>query len=87
MTVITIGAAAYMRRILSARYNAVMAGATGAEHLRMVNRVNRRPDIRIMAVLANIRRLDMRKVLANGFGTIVATDTIAGDAHVIEIGW
>ena len=87
MTVITIRAAGDVRWILYARNYAVMAGATGAEHLRMVNRVNRRPDIRIMAVLANIRRLDMRKVLANGFGAIVATDTIARDSHMIEIGW
>ena len=86
MTVIAIGATGDMCRILSARYCAVMTGAAGTQHLRMVDRVYGCPDIRVMAVFANIGSLNMREVLAGSFDTVVATYTITGDSHVIEIG-
>jgi len=38
-----------------------------------------------MAVFANIGRLNMREVLAGGFDTVVATDTVASDSNVIKI--
>ena len=85
MTIITIGTAGDMCRILAARYCAVMTGATGTQHLRMVDRVNRHPDIRVMAVFADIGRLNMREALAGGFDTVVTTDTVASDSYVIKI--
>lgn len=87
VTVITIGAARNMLCILAGRSYAVMTGAAATQHLRMVDRVNGRPDIRVMAVFANIGCLNMRKALAGGFDTVMATDTITSDSHVIEIGW
>ena len=75
-----------MCRVLAGRYCAVMTGAAGTQHLRMVYRVNGHPDIRVMAVFANIGCLNMREALAGGFDTVVTTDTVAGDSYVIEIG-
>ena len=45
MTVVAICAARDMRWILTGRYYAVMAGATGTNDLRVVDRVNRHPDV------------------------------------------
>ena len=87
MTVIAIGAAGNVCRVLAGGYYAVMAGAAATEHLRMVYRVNRHPDIRVMAVFTNISRLNVREVLAGGFDAVVATDAVANNACMIEIGW
>jgi len=87
VTVIAIRAARNMLCILAGRDYAVMTGAAATQYLGVVNGVNRRPDIRVMAIFADIGRLNMRKILAGGFDTVVATDTIADDACVIEVGW
>ena len=87
MAVIAIGAAGNVCRVLAGGYYAVMAGAAATEHLRMVYGINRHPDVRVMAVFANIGRLNMREVFAGGFDAVVATDTIAHDTCVIKIGW
>ena len=87
MTVIAIGAAGNVCRVLAGGYYAVMAGAAATEHLRMVYGINRHPDIRVMAVFANISRLNVREVLAGGFDAVVATDAVANNACMIEIGW
>lgn len=86
MTVIAIGATGNVCRVLACGYYSVMAGATGTEYLCMVYRVNRHPDIRVMAVFTNISRLNVREIFAGGFDAIVATDAVANDARVIKIG-
>ena len=86
MTVIAISAACNVCRVLACGYYAVMAGAAGTEYLCMVYRINRHPDIRVMAVFTNISRLNVRQVLAGGFDAVVATDAIANDACMIKIG-
>ena len=86
MTVIAIGATGNVCRVLACGYYAVVAGAAGTEYLCMVYRVNRHPDIRVMAVFTNIGRLNVREIFAGGFDAIVATDAVANDACVIEIG-
>lgn len=87
MAVIAIGAAGNVRCVLACGNYSIVAGAAGTEYLRVVYRINRHPDIRVMAVFANIGRLNMREVFAGGFDAVVATDTIAHDACVIKIGW
>ena len=86
MTVIAIGATCNVCRVFACRYYAVMAGAAGSEYLCMVYRVNGHPDIRVMAVFTNISRLNVRQVFAGGLNAVVATDAIANDACMIEIG-
>ena len=86
MTVIAISAAGDVRRVLACGYYAVMAGAAGTEYLCMVYRVNRHPDIRVMAVFTNISRLNVREIFTGGFDAVVATDAITNDVCMIEIG-
>ena len=86
MTVIAISATCNVCRVLACSYYAVMAGAAGTEYLCMVYRVNGHPDIRVMAVFTDISRLNVREVLAGGFDAVVATDAIANDTCMIEIG-
>ena len=86
MTVIAISATGNVCRVLACGYYAVMARAASSEYLCMVYRVNRHPDIRVMAVFTNISRLNVREVLAGGFDAVVATDAITNDARMIEIG-
>ena len=85
MTVVAIIAAGDMRRVLACRNDTVVAGAAGANNLSVVHRVSRYPNIRVVAVFANIRCLNVRQVLAGRLNAIVATRAIAGDAYVIEI--
>ena len=40
-----------------------------------------------MAILADIRRIDVRRVLTRGLRTIMTIDTVARDVGVIKIGW
>ena len=87
MAVFAIIAAGDMSRIFSNCYDAVMAGATRANDLSVVYRIGGYPHIRVVAVFANISRLNVRRVFAGGFNTVVTTGAIAGDADMIEICW
>ena len=85
MAVFAIIAAGDMSRIFSNCYDAVMAGATRANDLSVVYRIGGYPHIRVVAVFANISRLNVRKVFASGFNTVVTTGAIAGDTDMIEV--
>ena len=87
MAVFAIIAAGDMSRIFSNCYDAVMAGATRANDLSVVYRIGGYPHVRVVTVFANISRLNVRKVFASGFNTVVTTGAIAGDADMIEICW
>ena len=64
MAVITIIAAAYMGRVLAGRNNTIVARATGADDLGMVNRYGRLESDRIVAVFADTGRLHVNWALA-----------------------
>ena len=51
----------------------------------MVDPVDRREKHFVVAVLADVGRLDMRRVLADGLGAVMATEAIARDIEVIEV--
>ncbi len=85
MAVVAIITAGDMRRVLACCNNAVVAGAAGSNNLGVVHRVSWNPDIGVVAVLANFRCQNVRRVLARRFDAIVAACTIAGDAYVIKI--
>ena len=51
----------------------------------MVNRIDWREQNTVVAFLANIGGLDMRRVLADCFGTVVAAYAITGNVDVIKI--
>ena len=52
----------------------------------MIDRYNWQPANRIMAILADISRLYVRWILALCVSSVVATRTITGDIHMIEVG-
>jgi len=52
----------------------------------MVNRIYWREQNAVVAVLTDFRCLDMRWILADCVGPVVAAEAIAGDIDVIEIG-
>jgi hypothetical protein len=73
-------------RVLTGRYDAVVAAVAGSNDLGVIHREDRCEDVRRVAVLADVAGLDMCKILARGIHTVVAVDAIAGDVQVIEIG-
>ncbi len=87
MTVVAISAAGNVCCVLACGNYSVVAGAAGTNYLCMVNRENRCPDIRVMAVLADVSRLDVSEIFAGGLDAVMAADAIANDAGVIEISW
>ena len=61
-----------------------MAGETGADNLRMVDHVDRRPGVRVVAGLAGSCRIDVVDVLAGRFGAVVASGTGRRHIRMIE---
>jgi len=86
VTVITISAACNVRRVLASCRDAVMAGAAGTEHLRVIDRNGWLKCGRAVAVLANIGCLDVHRTFAGCAGAIMATHAISGDSCVIVHG-
>ena len=60
MAIIAIVVARNVRCVFAGRSNAVVAGPTGTEHLRVVHSIRRYECACVVAVFANIRRLNMR---------------------------
>ncbi len=77
-------AATYVWRILSGGNRAVVAGRTRADDLRMIDPVRRCEDKIVMTVLANIGRLEVGRVFADGVATVVATKTVGHDVRVFK---
>ena len=75
-----------MGRALAGCLSAVMAGATTAQNLGVIDGHRRRKDVGGVAVLTDVRCLHVGRILANCVGTVVATDAVTSDVHVIEIG-
>ncbi len=53
----------------------------------MVNCEHRRPNVWIVAILADVGCLNMRERFASCFDAVVAANAVAGDIDMIEIGW
>ncbi len=74
-----------MLRILANGNYAIVAAVTSADHLSMVYRISRDPYGRVVAILANDGRINVRWVLASCVSAIVAVRAIARDVHMIEV--
>jgi len=85
VAILAVVAAGNVGCILPGRDHAIVTGTAGADHLCVVNRIDRCPDIRIVAILANIRRLDVREIFAGRFDAIVTAEAVSGDADMIEV--
>ena len=85
MTVVAGVAAGKVSWVLAGRRDAVVTGATGAQYLGVIDSDYRRPQVRGVAVLADIRRLNVRQTFADCIRAVMAADTGACDVVVIEI--
>ena len=85
MTVIAIVAACDVGRVLAGCGGAVMAGVTGPQHLGVIDSHHGDPEIRGVAILADIRRLNVRRSFAGRLRAVMAAYAIAGDVQVVEI--
>ena len=84
MAVIAIVTAGYVVWVLASRCVAVMAGIAGSQYLRVIDREYRRPGGAAMAILASVRRADVRGVLPRSVSAVVTAEAIPGDVGVIE---
>lgn len=85
MTIIAILAARNVCRMFPYCDDAIVASATGADDLRMVYCKSGYPNRRIVAVFADVRRVNMCRVLAGGVGTVMTACAVAGDIDVIKV--
>ena len=86
MTVVAVVAAGNVGRVLACGRVAVMAGEAGANDLRVIDHVGRHKRHVVVAVLADIGGIDMRRVLARSLRPVVTADAVGGDVGVIKVG-
>ena len=84
MTIVTIVAAGDVVQVFTGGREAIVARATRAQNLRMVDYVCRHPDIAVVTVFAHIGGLYVRQILAGGGRSVVATDAITGNTNMVE---
>lgn len=70
--------------VLAGGDHAVVTGRTRSEYLCVVNGIDRLPHIGVVAVLAYVGCLHMRRTFARRVGTVVTTDAIVNDIDVIK---
>ena len=85
MAVLAVFAACNMCRSFARRDRTVVAGSARPDNLCVVDRKSRNPNVRVMAILTNVARLDMRQILARCLDTVVAAGAVASDSDVIEV--
>lgn len=87
VTAVAVIAACNVRRMLASCGSAVVTGATAAQYVSVVNSRHGLPMRRGVAVLADIRCLNMCTAFAGGIGAVVAAEAAADDIRVVEYGW
>jgi len=85
MTVITGIVTGDVCRVFAGCGDAVMAGATDADDVCVVNGKHRYEHIGVVAVFADITCLNMLRILTGRIHTVMAIDAIARNVQVIEI--
>ena len=85
VTIVAGVATGNVRQVFANGDDAIMAGAASPNDLRVINGHYRREYVGRMAVLTNIRGLNVRRILAHCIRAVVATHAIAGDIDVIEV--
>jgi len=86
MAIVAVIAASYVRGMFAGCRDTVMTRAAAAEYLRMVDGDRRYPDCRIVTILADVGRKNVRRVLAGRRYTVVAVAAVTRNAGVIEVG-
>ena len=75
-----------MCRVFAGRNDAIVAGAAAANDLGMIDEQYGHEYGRAVAVLTDVRRQDVGRILANGFGTVVTVDAIGRYQAVVKRG-
>lgn len=86
MTVVAVVTTRNMRRVLPGRSSSVVTGTAGTENLCVVHRNCRLKRESVVAVFANIARLNVYRALARRSGAVVARYTVAINTGVVESG-
>ena len=74
-----------MCRVFAGSDDAVMAGSATPDYLGVIDGHHRHEDIGAVAIFTDIRRLNMREILAGCVRAVMAADTVASDINVVEI--
>ena len=85
VAIVAVIATGNMRCILAGRSIAIVARRTGTDDLRVIDRIGRHPGIRFVAILTDIRCLDVSRGFAGCIRAIVTVDAITRNVDVIEI--
>lgn len=86
MAVVTRIPARQMIQVFAGRGNAIMTGTALTDNLHVIDDVDRREGIRIVAVLAYNGGLYVGRVLSGRGGSVVTATAVVEDIRVIEIG-
>jgi hypothetical protein len=73
-------------RVFTCCYDTIVAAVTSSEHLGVIDRKYRHPNIRGMAVFADVAGQNVGRVLACGIRPVMTTETVPGDICVVKIG-
>ena len=84
MAIVTGVAAGKMRRVLAGCDHAIVAGEAGADNLRVVYVIHRRPGHVVVAVFAHIAGRYMRRAFAFSTNAIMATETVVCDIGMVK---
>jgi len=84
VAVVAVVAGRWVIGCFTHRQCAVVTARARAEHLRVIDLGCGREQCRRMAVLADIRRKDVSRVLTDCVDTVVAAHAITGDSEMIE---
>ena len=85
VAVVTVRTACDVSRVFANGCDSVMTGAAFAQDLHMVDSERGRPDIRVVAIFANVGCQNMRWTFARGLDTVVAANTVACYVYVIKV--
>ena len=85
MAVVAIVAGGYVGWVLTGRRDTIVTRTARTEHLRVIDRIGGRKNVRVVAVLTYVGCLYMRKILSCGANAVMATDAVASDTHVVEV--
>lgn len=76
-----------MPGVLTGCQRTVMAGRAGTKHLIVIHVANGGPYIGAVAILANIRRLYMKRALAGRVRAVVTTHAVVHNIGMVKISW
>lgn len=85
MAVVAIVAREYVRWVLTGCGNPIVTRTARTQYLRVINGIGGRKNVRVVAILANVGCLYVRKILSRGADAVMATDAVADDTHVVEV--